>query len=53
MQRRCELSGSSLCFMASHFEGKDEEIPDTLKNLRFGLTGGDRSDRKALADLEV
>jgi hypothetical protein len=28
---RCECSGSSLCFMSSHFEGKTGEISDTLK----------------------
>lgn len=28
---RCECSGSSLCFMSSHFEGKNGEISDTLK----------------------
>lgn len=28
---RCECSGSSLCFMSSHFEGKSGEISDTLK----------------------
>ena len=41
--------------MSSHFEGKgiEGEISETLKHLRFGITGGDRSDRKALADLEV
>jgi len=49
---RCEWSGSSLCFMASFFEGKAGECSDTLRNLRFGLTGGDRSDRKTLSDLE-
>ena len=55
---RMRLADSTVCLLCSHFEAETKEqiaqaAAETLAETRFGFTGGDRSDREAVAAVQL